>query len=99
MTIACCAFWGLMQFGEVTVKNGVAFSASKHTKCSDMVLLKDQCKGMYTWICLLLAKTAATRTTQGHIPAAAALVPSNWGTRKLDLRLTCATRQSSVFMD
>ncbi|GJE95065.1 hypothetical protein PsYK624_112440 [Phanerochaete sordida] len=33
--IACCAFWGLMRFGEVTVKSRAAFDPDKHLTRGD----------------------------------------------------------------
>ncbi|KZT20318.1 hypothetical protein NEOLEDRAFT_1075887 [Neolentinus lepideus HHB14362 ss-1] len=40
---ACCtcAFWGMMQFGEVTVPSQNAFHGSHHLKCSDSVFALD----------------------------------------------------------
>lgn len=53
-----CAFWGLMRFGEVSVKSGAAFNGSKHLKRRDAVLSLDLDGKPYATLSLPSAKTA-----------------------------------------
>lgn len=55
---ACCAFWGLMRFGEVTVKTRSAFDPEKHLKRCDAHYGVDGDGGFFFRLHLPSAKTA-----------------------------------------
>lgn len=61
-----CAFWGLMRFGEITVKSRQAFSTSKHLKRKDAYRGHDLVGKVYVRLDLPSAKTAKPGETQ-HI--------------------------------
>ncbi|KAH8105149.1 hypothetical protein BXZ70DRAFT_887011 [Cristinia sonorae] len=56
--VATCAFWGLMRFGEVTVKSRAAFSGQEHLKRKDAVFGRDINGKDYVRLDLPRAKTA-----------------------------------------
>lgn len=56
---ACCAFWGLMRFGEVTVKSRAAFTPGKCLARKHMVSATDIDGRPYIRLDLPSAKTAA----------------------------------------
>jgi hypothetical protein len=62
--ICACAFWGLMQFGEVTVKHRAEFSPAVHAAQGHVCFSCDQLGHPYACITLPIAKTAAARQTQ-----------------------------------
>ncbi|PCH32997.1 hypothetical protein WOLCODRAFT_21671, partial [Wolfiporia cocos MD-104 SS10] len=55
---ACCAFWGLMRFGEVSVPSRSSFSGTLHLKRSDALLASDLDGKPYARLDLPSAKTA-----------------------------------------
>ena len=56
--IATCSFWGMMRFGEVTVKSRAAFNGNLHLKRSDVVFGNDDLGKPYARLDLPAAKTA-----------------------------------------
>ncbi|TFY61177.1 hypothetical protein EVJ58_g4674 [Rhodofomes roseus] len=55
---AACAFWGLMRFGEITVRSRAAFDGSKHIKRADAMTALDVNGKLYARLDLPAAKTA-----------------------------------------
>jgi len=62
--MASCAFWGMMRFGEVSVKTRADFSGLKHLKRSDAILGVDIDGRGYARLDLPSAKTAPTGEIQ-----------------------------------
>lgn len=56
--VAACAFWGCMQFGEVTIHSRAAFSGSLHLKRMNMVFGNNLDNKLYARLDLPSAKTA-----------------------------------------
>lgn len=56
--IAACAFWGMMRFGEVTVKSRTEFNGSKHLKRYDAADGRDDTGRRFAKLGLPSAKTA-----------------------------------------
>ncbi|KAJ7148052.1 hypothetical protein C8R43DRAFT_951117 [Mycena crocata] len=56
--MACCAFWGMMRFGEVSVKSRSDFDGTKHLKREDCHQGFDQDGKLYARLDLPDAKTA-----------------------------------------
>ncbi|PCH35577.1 hypothetical protein WOLCODRAFT_166343 [Wolfiporia cocos MD-104 SS10] len=63
---ACCAFWGLMHFGEVSVHSRSSFSGTLHLKRSDALLASNLDGKPYACLDLPSAKTARPGEVQ-HI--------------------------------
>jgi len=61
--IATCAFWGMMRFGEATVKSRGAFNGSLHLKRQDFFAGTDLDNKPYVRLDLPSAKTAELGTT------------------------------------
>ncbi|KAI0348853.1 hypothetical protein OH77DRAFT_1415895, partial [Trametes cingulata] len=59
--IATSAFWGLMHFGEATVRSCTAFKPARHLKRSDALFGQDLDSKDYARLDLLTAKTARPR--------------------------------------
>lgn len=57
--MCACAFWGMMRFGEVSVKSRVAFDGTKHLKRRDVLISSDLMGKPYARLDLPSAKTAA----------------------------------------
>jgi len=57
--MATCAFWGMMRFGEISVKLRKDFDGQKHLKRSDALLGFDLDNRRYARLDLPTAKTAA----------------------------------------
>jgi hypothetical protein len=57
--MATCAFWGMMRFGEVSVKSRSSFNGATHLKRSDVFFGHDLDGNLYVKLMLLSAKTAA----------------------------------------
>ncbi|ESK83400.1 reverse transcriptase ribonuclease h [Moniliophthora roreri MCA 2997] len=62
--LACCAFWGMMRFSEVTVKSRSDFDGTKHLKQSDVTFGADNTGNLFTTLHLPLAKTAEAGEVQ-----------------------------------
>ena len=62
--MAVCAFWGMMRFGEVSVKARSAFSPSEHLKRIDAMFGQDLNNKQYVRLDLPSAKTARPGETQ-----------------------------------
>ncbi|CAA7260556.1 unnamed protein product [Cyclocybe aegerita] len=62
--MAACAFWGMMRFGEVSVKSRKDFSGDKHLKRRDAFLGRDLDGRRYARLDLPSAKTAAVGEIQ-----------------------------------
>jgi hypothetical protein len=62
--MATCAFWGMMRFGEVSVKSRAAFNGSLHLKRCDVFIGRDVRNSLYAKLNLPSAKTAAPGETQ-----------------------------------
>jgi hypothetical protein len=62
--MASCAFWGMMRFGEVSVKSRTEFKGTKHLKRSDAYLGVDMDGLRYARLDLPSAKTALTGEIQ-----------------------------------
>ena len=62
--MACCAFWGMMRFGEVSVKSRKDFDGAKHLKRSDAFMGYDLDGKRYAQLDLPSAKTAAAGEIQ-----------------------------------
>lgn len=62
--MACCAFWGMMRFGEISVKSRADFNGLKHLKRIDAHLDVDLDGKPYARLDLPAAKTAATGKIQ-----------------------------------
>jgi hypothetical protein len=62
--ICSCAFWGLMRFGEATVKTRKDYSPTKHASRASARFGRDQLGLPYAKITLPTAKTAAPGQTQ-----------------------------------
>jgi len=62
--IATCAFWGMMRFGEVTVKSRAAFDGKLHLKSSHITFGQDLRSKPYARLDLPSAKTAQPGKTQ-----------------------------------
>ena len=62
--MACCAFWGMMRFGEVSVKSRKDFDGAKHLKRSDAFMGYDLDGKRYARLDLPSAKTAAAGEIQ-----------------------------------
>ena len=62
--MAACAFWGMMRFGEVSVKSRSDFHPQKHLKRSDATIDFDSDGRRYARLDLPSAKTAATGEVQ-----------------------------------
>ena len=54
-----CAFWGMMRFGEVSVKSRSSFNGTTHLKQSDTFFRHDLNGNLYVTLSLPSAKTAA----------------------------------------
>lgn len=59
-----CAFWGMMRFGEVSVKSRAAFDGTKHLKRRDAFIGTDLSGKPYARLSLPSAKTAGPGQTQ-----------------------------------
>jgi hypothetical protein len=62
--MACCAFWGMMRFGEVSVKTGKEFDGAKHLKRSNTFIGYDLDGKQYARLNLPSAKTATAGEIQ-----------------------------------
>lgn len=62
--MSCCAFFGLMCFGEVSVSSCAAFNGTKDLKCSNAILATDNNGHPYARLCLPAAKTSGPGETQ-----------------------------------
>ncbi|KIJ22293.1 hypothetical protein M422DRAFT_277344 [Sphaerobolus stellatus SS14] len=62
--ISTCAFWGMMRFGEVTVKSQREFDGRKHLKQKDAVIEEDLYGKLYAKLDLPSVKTAKPGETQ-----------------------------------
>lgn len=62
--ICTCAFWGLMHFGEVTVKSRTAWDGTKHLKRSDVIFDVDLAGRRFAELLLPSAKTARPGESQ-----------------------------------
>ena len=62
--MAACAFWGMMRFGEVSVKSRTSFQGDKHLKRSDAFVGNDLDGQKYIRLDLPSAKTALTGEIQ-----------------------------------
>ena len=62
--MAACAFWGMMRFGEVSVKSRADFDVRKQLKRSDATVDFDTDGRLYARLDLPAAKTAATGEIQ-----------------------------------
>ena len=62
--MAACAFWGMMQFGEVSVDTQSAFDDSRHLKRCDAIFGADMLGTLYVKLVLPSAKTEAPGKTQ-----------------------------------
>jgi hypothetical protein len=56
--ICACVFWGLMRFGEATMKTRTQFDGAKHAKRADVWFSLNTLRRPYVHIRLLTAKTA-----------------------------------------
>ena len=61
--MVCCAFFGLMRFGEVSVTSRAAFNGAKHLKRSDAIITTDRNGHPYAHLRLPAAKTAGPGET------------------------------------
>ncbi|VDC01640.1 unnamed protein product [Peniophora sp. CBMAI 1063] len=61
---ACCAFWGMMRFGEVSVKSRTDFAPSRHLTRGDVELSTDTFGNTVVMLHLPSAKTAAPGEVQ-----------------------------------
>jgi hypothetical protein len=62
--MACCAFWGMMRFGEVSVKSRTSFHGDRHLKRKDSFVGLDMDGRKYIRLDLPSAKTASTGEIQ-----------------------------------
>jgi hypothetical protein len=62
--LCTCAFWGLMRFGEVTVKRRTDYKPSVHISRGHVLFSRDQLGHPYARLTLPTARTAAAGETQ-----------------------------------